>query len=104
MTTTSFGSYYNAFNSQSPAEDIANYISGGDYDWREAMEDSGALKLIEADYRAEIEALLPEGLDLCGTEFIGDIELRDMIDWDGIREMFETIDLAAIVSRHDIDA
>lgn len=80
---------------------IAGFLNGGDADWRERMEESGAVDRIAEDYRAAVDAVLPEGISLCGDEFIADVDVD--FDADEIREAIEEIDLGEIVERHDAD-
>lgn len=114
-TTTSFGTWSQRINtySSSPEQDIDNVMTGGGSEWYERMEESGALEKIQNEYRAAIEAVLPEGISLCGNEFYGPAFEADRADWsdypqddDGdmdIRGQVEGIDLMAIVERHDVD-
>lgn len=112
-TTTIYGSWTTLVNphSPSPDTDVLDYISGGDSDWRQLMEDSGALAAMQADYRAEINKALPPSVSLAGVEFIGPQEPEDD-EWDGypvdengdldIRAICESVDLESILERHDI--
>lgn len=111
-TTTSYGTWCNRVSSYSttPDTDVEDYIGGGDREWRELLEESGALKKIEQEYRDAIEAALPDSISLCGDEFIGPYETeegefdgypRDEFDRLDFKAMFEDIDLAAIVDRND---
>lgn len=113
-TTTGYGTWCNRISpfSTSPENDILDYINGGDPDWRERMETSGALDRISAEYRQAIEAALPPGISLCGEEFIGPAHPEDgefdgyTDDEDGtvdLRALIEEIDLAAIIDRNDVD-
>jgi len=97
-TWVNFGGGY----STSPESDIADFLSGGHPEWREAMEESGAVDRIAEDYRAAIDAVLPEGIALCGDEFIADVDVD--YDADEIKEAIEAIDLGEIVERHDEEA
>lgn len=111
-TTTSYGTWSSRVNtySTSPDADVLDFINGGDSDWRELLESSGALERIQAEYRDAIDAALPAGVSLCGDEFIGPAEtdegefdgypVDDMGDLD-FAAMVEDIDLAAIVDRNE---
>lgn len=105
--TTSYGTWYQHFGSLGPQYDVDNYISGGDADWRERCESTGALAAMVADYREAVEALLPKGVSLVGDEFIGPYYADDTREqWQdlNLRELAEErIDMAAIVERHDPD-
>lgn len=103
IPTTSIGTWCNygdRWNTSVEAT-IADFLNGGDADWREAMEESGAVGRIAEDYRNAVEAVLPEGISLCGDEFIADVDVD--FDADEMREAIEAIDLGAIVERHDVD-
>lgn len=114
MTTTSYGTWCNRVNtfSTSPESDIADYLGGGDREWCERMETSGAVDAIATDYRAAINAALPDDVSLCGEEFIGPAHPEDdefkgyPVDEHGsldFKSAIEEIDLAAIVEKHDVD-
>ncbi|MEU9760304.1 hypothetical protein [Streptomyces sp. NPDC047987] len=111
-TTTSYGTWSNRINtfSTGPDADVLDYIGGGDADWRELLEVSGALAEITKAYRDAIEGALPAGVSLCGEEFIGPA-YPDGGEFDGypvdedgrldIAACVEDIDLAQIVEWHD---
>lgn len=109
---TSYGTWTNRINtfSTSPDADVLDFINGGDDDWRELLEKSGALDEIKSAYRDAIEQALPAGVSLCGDEFIGPAHPEDdefegyPVDEDGRLDFaacVEDIDLAQIVERHD---
>lgn len=111
-TTTSYGTWCNrvAPYSTSPDADVVDYIGGGDSDWLERVEKSGALERMQADYRAAINAALPDSVSLCGDEFIGPA-YPDDDEWEGypvdedgaldIKACVEDIDLEPIVEAND---
>lgn len=115
MTTTrDYGTWNNhgdRYNLSVEAS-IGDAINGGDADWRERMESSGALDRIADDYRDAINDALPRGVALCGNDFYGPAYSEDC-DWDGypvtdtggldIREIVEGVDLGEIIERHDVD-
>lgn len=105
MTTTVYGSFYNVTGSLNPSSVVADYISGGDADWREQIEANGTLNAIIDDYTKAIDAALPDGIWLSGNEFIGphhsDPDYDENISLDDFREIIEGVDLDEIVSRHD---
>ncbi|MEU3656454.1 hypothetical protein AB0E67_27335 [Streptomyces sp. NPDC032161] len=72
-TTTSYGTWTNRINTYSagPDADVLDFVNGGDADWRELLEKSGALAEITKAYRDAIEEALPARVFLCGEEFIG---------------------------------
>ncbi|WP_385618470.1 hypothetical protein PXH67_06135 [Streptomyces sp. P8-A8] len=111
-TTTSYGTWSNQVStfSMSPDADVLDFINGGDPDWRELLEKSGALDEIQHAYRYAIENALPAGVSLCGDEFIGPWQPEAdefdgyPVDEDGNLDFaacVEDIDLAEIVERHD---
>ena len=111
-TTTSYGTWTNRVNTYStgPDADVLDYINGGDSDWQELLEASGALARIQAEYRDAIDRVLPDGVSLCGTEFIGPWQPEDG-EFDGyptdehdnldFAAMVEDIDLADIIDRNE---
>ncbi|WP_371793057.1 hypothetical protein OG285_32525 [Streptomyces sp. NBC_01471] len=111
-TTKSYGTWCNRINqySTSPDADVLNVINGGDSDWRELLENSGALALIRDEYRNAINAALPPSISLCGDEFIGPA-YPDDDEFDGyatdkhgaldLAAVLEDIDLEPIVERND---
>lgn len=103
IPTTSIGTWCNFGDSYSTSVEstIADFLNGGDADWRERMEESGATARIAEDYRDAVDAVLPVGISLCGNEFIADVDVD--FDADEIKEAIEEIDLGAIVERHDVD-
>lgn len=103
IPTTSIGTWCNFGDSWNTSVEatIADFLNGGDADWRERMEESGAADRIAEDYRDAVEAVLPEGISICGNEFIADVDVD--FDSDEIKEAIEAIDLGAIVERHDVD-
>ncbi|MEU9703043.1 hypothetical protein [Streptomyces sp. NPDC047981] len=111
-TTTSYGTWCNRVNasSTSPDVDILDFINGGDSDWQQLLESSGALDEIQLEYRRRIDAALPDSISLCGEEFIGPWQPEDgefdgyPADADGFLDfaaMVEDIDLGAIVERNE---
>jgi hypothetical protein len=106
--TTSYGSWLNAAkHSLTVGTYIIDAINGGDSDWQERMDDSGALDLIERDFRDAIQAALPEGIWLTGEEFIGphrsDPNYSDDLAEFDIGAAIEGLDLNTIVERWDVD-
>jgi hypothetical protein len=113
-TTTSYGTWNNHGDrgNVTVAASIADAINGGDADWRERMEASGALDRVEDAYRAAIDEALPQGVSLCGNEFIGpyysDQSIEQQMaafddDEDPIASAVESADLQAIIEAHDVD-
>jgi len=113
MFTTTYGHWTTLVddNALTLEQTVFEFISGADRDWITALEESGALDRIIADYRDEINNSLPPGVVLTGSsEFIGPFEHDG---WEGypttedgdldIAAIVESIDLSAIVARHDPD-
>lgn len=111
-TTTGYGTWCNSVHqySTSPDADVLDYINGGDSDWRDLLEKSGALEKIQIEYRKAIDEVLPPSISLCGDEFIGPAYPEDD-EFDGypadeyggldLKAMIEDIDLEPIVERND---
>lgn len=103
-TTTNIGTWVNFGDDYSTSVEstVEDYLNGGTAEWRNAMRESGAVDRIVEDYRAAINAVLPEGIALCGDDFIADTDVD--YDADEIKESIEAIDLAEIIERHDVEA
>ncbi|MDK0525079.1 hypothetical protein [Streptomyces sp. ML-6] len=102
-TTTSYGTWTNRVStySTSPDADVLDFINGGDPEWRDLLEASGALDDIKRAYRAAIEDALPADVSLCGDEFIGPWEPEDGEFDDYPTDERGSLDIAACVE--DID-
>lgn len=102
-TTTGYGSWYNV---QGHELTVASTVSTslGDYP------DDYNADAIEDEYRAAIQAALPEGVWLTGEEFIGPYHDADK-NFDGypaddygdldLKAIVESVDLMEIVERHE---
>lgn len=104
-TTTSYGTWCNQVSpySTSPDADVLDYINGGDSDWQELLEASGALALIQSEYRDAINAALPDSVSLCGDEFIGPAYPEDG-EFDGYPQDEDgALDLKAIIEGLELD-
>lgn len=106
-TTTDYGSWNNHGDSYELTVEatVLNYLNGGDSDWQERVESTGAFDHMVSDYRDAIQAALPEGVFLTGNEFIGPYYEADQ-SWEGeldIHALIQEIDLTPIVDRHDPD-
>jgi hypothetical protein len=90
-TTTSYGTWVTEgdTNALDVAQTIRAALGGyaGDYD----------LAAIEAEYRAAIDAALPEGMTLAGDEFLGPVPVIEV----DIAACVDGVDLWAIIERHD---
>lgn len=113
-TTTTLGTWTSlvAHYSASVESTVTDYLNGGDADWRERVEETGAFERMVADYRQAINDALPHGVALAGDEFYGPYYEADRdfqgypTDDDGrldIAAIVEDIDLGEIVDRHDPD-
>ena len=104
-TTTSYGTWCNRVNahSTSPDSDVLDYINGGDNDWQARLQASGALELIQDEYREAINAALPDSVSLSGDEFIGPAEPEDG-EFDGYpTDEYGVLDFAAIAEAIDLE-
>lgn len=113
-TTTDYGTWNNHGDRSALTVEatVTGYISGGDSDWLERVEKTGALENMVAAYRAAINAALPDGVTLAGNDFYGPYYDADK-DFDGyptdedgaldITAIIADVDLAAIVDEHDPD-
>ncbi|OVZ99516.1 hypothetical protein B9W64_37625 [Streptomyces sp. CS159] len=115
ITTSTYGTWCSRVNvySNSPDDDVVAVIDGGSPEWRQALDETGALARMQADYRAAIDAALPADVALCGNEFIGPTEPEpgefagyptDSAGCLDFAAMVEPIDLEEIIARHDPDA
>ncbi|MFE4583287.1 hypothetical protein [Streptomyces chartreusis] len=114
-STRSYGTWTNRVNvySTGPDADVDSVVGTGAPEWRQTLEESGALARMKADYRRAIDLVLPGDVALCGEEFIGPAEPQPgefdgcATDEDGaldIAALVAEIDLDAIIARHDPDA
>lgn len=104
-TTTDYGTWANHGDSTNVSVEasIADALSGGEADWRERVEESGAAARIAADWRAAINAALPDGITLAGNRFYGPYDDRPDVDIVDIVAVVAGVDLDAIIDRHDPD-
>jgi hypothetical protein len=91
-TTTSYGTWLNLTDTslnvrQSVEESLGEF--GDEYD----------VNAIERDYRAAIDAALPEGVTLAGDEFYGPHPINAAA-FAGIEVAVDGVDFWAIVERH----
>lgn len=114
-TVTSYGTWCNRVNlySTSPDADVNDAVNGGDPEWRERIERTGALDEMKTAYRAAINAALPPDVNLCGDEFVGpwrpDADAFDGYPKDGyggldIAAAVAAIDLYKIIEQYDPDS
>ena len=108
MVTTDYGTWNNHGDRSNLTLEatVIDFINGGDADWRECVEATGAFDAMVADYRQAINDALPAGVSLCGNQFYGPYHFAGC-DWDGeldIAEIIRGVDLTAIVERHDPDS
>lgn len=105
-TTTGYGTWCNRVNqySTSPDSDVVDYIDGGDADWRQMLDETGALDEIKDAYRRAIDDALPPSISLCGDEFIGPA-YPDDDEFDGYpTDDFGDLDFEALVEDIDLGA
>lgn len=106
-TTTGYGTWNNHGDRTAlTVEDtVGGYLSGGDSEWVERCEQTGALENMVATYRAAINNALPDGVSLNGNDFYGPYYEADQA-WEGeldLAEIIAGIDLGEIVAGHDPD-
>jgi len=104
-TTTDYGSWYNHAGAPTVESYVADACDGGDAEWAEQMEKTGAFDRIADDFRTAVNEALPDRVALCGDEFIGPAYDEDCT-WDGdldIAEIINDVDFWAIVEKHDVD-
>jgi hypothetical protein len=91
-TTTSYGTWFHFVRTTSLGlRDLVDEVLGEHFD-------KATLDAVETDYRAAINAALPEGVSLAGNEFYGPHPL----DWakrDAIADAVESVDIWAILGR-----
>lgn len=104
-TTTSYGTWCNRVNqySTSPDADVLDYINGGDNAWQELLQASGALELIQDEYRQAINDALPPSVSLSGDEFIGPAYPEDGEFDEYPTDEFGVLDFAALVEDIDLE-
>jgi hypothetical protein len=104
MTATSYyRSFYNyEGTSRTPQDVVSSCLHGAGTAYGERAVQTGAFDAMVNDYIAAIQALLPKGIILCGSEFIGPANGRFNEELhQAIREAIEAADLAPIIKRHD---
>ncbi|QVJ03084.1 hypothetical protein KGD82_13700 [Nocardiopsis eucommiae] len=106
-TTTSFGTWNNHGDSGNLTVEstVLDYLSGGDTEWVQRLQDGDHFDDMVDAYRNAINAALPASVSLAGDEFYGPYYATDQ-DWDGeldIAEIIQGIDLGEIVDQHDPD-
>lgn len=112
-TTTSYGTWYNHTGSNVTVEaDVADYVGGGDREWRERIEADGSFDAMVDDYRQAVNDALPAGVSLAGNDFYGPYYDADK-DFDGyptdedgrldIAAIIADINLGEIVEKNDPD-
>jgi hypothetical protein len=103
MPTSYYGSFYNyEGTSRTPADVVSSCLHGAGTAYGERAVANGAFDAMVNDYIAAIQALLPKGIILCGSEFIGPADGRFNEELhQAIREAVDAADLAPIIKRHD---
>lgn len=94
--TTDYGTWSNLTGGGSARleDSVADYLGeyGDEYD----------VDAICDEYRDAVNNILPDRVALVGNDLYGPYATRNEFDWEEISEELETIDLAAIVDRHEI--
>ena len=106
MITTSYGTWTSRVDPYSLSVEQTVREALGDY------ADQYDVDAIAADYRQAINQALPEGVSLCGDEFIGPYHSDDAtwgpeLETEGrlnIRVIVESVDFWGIVAKHEITA
>lgn len=111
-TTAAYAHWTNIVDSTASTveQTVAKFLAASDPDWAAELEESGALEDIVQEYRDAINAALPAGITLAGSEFIGPVDC-DPAEWDGdypitadgrpdIAAIVAGVDLGEIVERH----
>lgn len=85
MITTEYGSWYNYEGFSLTVESsVATSLSGGDPEWLDLLMETGAFEALVEGFRKEINDRLPEGVSLCGDQFIGPYYFRPEFDFSEI--------------------
>lgn len=71
--------------------------------WSERMVKAGKLEIICAEYRARINAALPEGIVLTGNEFIGPDPEPDHVKELILVSLINEVGLFDLLELHDVD-
>lgn len=107
MTTTrQYGSWVTVARSNylSTEDEVHAALEGAIKEWPEDFTPE-IIDAIASDYRDAIANVLPEGISLCGDEFIANIDFESAIDpetgRDEVTEAIDAIDFWAIAERHD---
>lgn len=103
MSNSVYGSFYNfEGTSRTPQDVVSSCLDGAGAAYGERAIKNGAFDAMVTDYIAAIQDALPEGILLCGAEFIGPADGRcDKEIHQAIREAIEAADLAPIIKRRD---
>lgn len=107
MGTTGYGSWNNYNGSELlPTDGINSLTSGADSEWLDLFQESGAAEEVEREYRRQINAALPPGVSLCGSEFYGPAYVEPG-EWDEyphdefgrlhMKEIIQSVSLAEIL-------
>ena len=105
MLTTSYGHWTNIVEhtADTVEQTVSRFLTAADPDWAAELEENGVLDDIVEEYRNAINAALPAGITLAGSEFFGPAEL-DPAEWDGDYPVTSDgrLDIAAIVAEVDL--
>jgi hypothetical protein len=102
--TTSYGTWVNHAKALSVETTVADYINGGGAEWVARVHATGAFDRMVADYRAAVNANLPEGITLHGDEFYGPYYTQDGPVAAGVNAGITTVQMiVSAVEDVDID-
>lgn len=103
-TNTSYGSWNNHGDKWelTLSASVMGAIGGGDSEWLDRVQATGAFDKMVAAYDAAIEAALPPDVSLCGNEFIGPAYPEDDAWKDYPQDEFGSLDIQAIVDSVDL--
>src|SRR5690606_22848142 len=112
-TTTSYGHWTNIVEhtADTVEQTVSRFLTAADPDWAAELEENGVLDDIVEEYRNAINAALPAGITLAGSEFFGPVDF-DPAEWDGgypvtsdgrpdIAAIVAEVDLGEIVAKFD---
>lgn len=115
MITTDFGSWSNHSGGYnvSVEGDLADFVNGGDAEWRHHLVTCGTFSALARAFRDAVNAALPDSVALCGNSFYGPYYSADL-HVDGyptddlgrldIEAIIDGIDLTAVLDVLDPDA
>lgn len=106
MFTTTYGHWTNIVEhtAETVEQTVSRFLTAADPDWAAELEENGVLDDIVEEYRNAINAALPAGIVLAGSEFFGPVDF-DPAEWAGYPVTSDgRLDIAAIVAEVDLGA